>query len=66
MSYKLKFLPIALKEWNKLDNTIKKQLKRKLEEVIQNPKIQAKAGNPQTMCPPQFLVFFDRNRGVRH
>jgi len=41
MIYKLKFLPIALKEWNKLDNTIKKQLKKKLEEVIQNPKIQA-------------------------
>lgn len=41
MTYKLKFLPIALKEWNKLDNTIKKQLKKKLEEVIQNPKIQA-------------------------
>ncbi|MDY0361440.1 MAG: type II toxin-antitoxin system RelE/ParE family toxin [Desulforegulaceae bacterium] len=41
MIYKLKFLPIALKEWNKLDNAIKKQLKKKLEEVIQNPKIQA-------------------------
>lgn len=41
MSYKLKFLPIALKEWKKLDNTIRKQLKKKLEEVIQNPKIQA-------------------------
>jgi len=41
MTYKLKFLPIALKEWNKLDKTIKKQLKKKLEEMIQNPKIQA-------------------------
>ena len=41
MNYKLKFLPIALKEWKKLDNTIRKQLKKKLEEIIQNPKIQA-------------------------
>ena len=39
MTYKLKFLPIALKEWKKLDNTTKKQLKKKLEKVIQNPKI---------------------------
>ncbi len=41
MTFKLKFLPIALKEWNKLDNTIKRQLKKKLEEIIHNPKIQA-------------------------
>lgn len=39
MIYKLKFLPIALKEWGKLDNSIKKQFKKKLEEIIKNPKI---------------------------
>ncbi|BCS97432.1 RelE toxin [Desulfoluna limicola] len=41
MPYKLKFLPTALKEWKKLDNTISTQLKKKLEEVLQNPRIQA-------------------------
>ena len=41
MTYKLKFLPTALKEWKKLDNTIRIQLKKKLEEVLENPTIQA-------------------------
>jgi len=41
MPYKLKFLPTALKEWKKLDNTISTQLKKKLAEVLQNPRIQA-------------------------
>ncbi len=31
MNYKLKFLPTALKEWKKLDNTIQTQLKKKLQ-----------------------------------
>ena len=37
MSYKLKFLPTALKEWKKLDNTIQTQLKKKLKERLQSP-----------------------------
>ena len=41
ITYKLKFLPIALKEWKKLDPSIRVQLKKKLEEIIQNPKIPA-------------------------
>lgn len=41
MTYKLKFLPTALKEWKKLDNTIRNQLKKKLEKVLENPKVQA-------------------------
>ena len=41
MIYKLKFLPIALKEWKKLDATVRKQLKKKLEEVLENPKVPA-------------------------
>jgi len=39
MSYKLKFLPQAEKEWYKLDNSIKVQLKKKLTEVVENPHI---------------------------
>jgi mRNA interferase RelE/StbE len=29
MNYKLKFLPTALKEWKKLDNSLKDQFKKK-------------------------------------
>lgn len=41
MTYRLKFLPIALKEWRKLDNSVKSQFKKKLEEVLKQPEIQA-------------------------
>jgi mRNA interferase RelE/StbE len=39
MSYKLSFHPKALKEWNKLDSSIKEQFKKKLEKRLQNPKV---------------------------
>lgn len=39
MSYKLKFLPTALKEWKKLDNTIKTQFKKKLKERVEHPHV---------------------------
>ncbi len=38
MSYKLKFLPSALKEWKKLAPPIQKQFKNKLKERMQNPR----------------------------
>lgn len=41
MSYKLKFLPSAMKEWKKLAPPIQKQFKKKLNERILNPRIQA-------------------------
>ena len=34
MTYKLKFLPAALKEWKKLAPTIKTQFKKKLAERL--------------------------------
>ena len=37
MSYKLLFLPSALKEWKKLGSTIQEQFKKKLSERISNP-----------------------------
>lgn len=37
MSYRLKFLPTALKEWKKLDNSIQSQFKKKLAERLENP-----------------------------
>lgn len=39
MTYSLKFLPSAWKEWKKLDNTIQKQLKKKLSERLENPHV---------------------------
>jgi len=39
MSYKLKFLPTALKEWKKLDNTIQSQFKKKIKERLENPHV---------------------------
>ena len=39
MSYSLEFLPKALKEWDSLNSTIKEQFKKKLQKVLENPKI---------------------------
>lgn len=39
MSYKLKFLPSALKEWRKLAPEIKEKFKRLLERRLENPHI---------------------------
>jgi len=39
MNYKLKFLPISLKEWKKLDNTIQTQFKKKIKNVLAKPHI---------------------------
>jgi len=37
--YDLKFVPSALKEWQKLGSTLKEQFKKKLSERIENPHI---------------------------
>ncbi len=39
MNYKLKFLPTALKEWKKLDNTIQAKFKKKLKERLTAPHV---------------------------
>ena len=39
MSYKLKFLPTALKEWKKLDHTVQIQFKKKIEERLESPHV---------------------------
>ncbi len=41
MTYKLKFLPAALKEWKKLGGSVKSQFKKKLEERLKNPRVPA-------------------------
>ena len=39
MTYELAFLDEALNEWRKLDNATRQQLKVKLAERLQNPKV---------------------------
>jgi len=41
MSYRLKFLPVALKEWRKLPPPIRSQFKKKLKQRLENPKVPA-------------------------
>ncbi len=41
MTYSLKFLPIALKEWENINNSIKPLFKKKLQERLNNPHIPA-------------------------
>ena len=41
MSYRLKFLPSALKEWQKLAPPIRRQFKKKLRERLENQHIPA-------------------------
>lgn len=41
MSYSLKFKKEALKEWRKLDDVLRNQFKKKLEERLQNPYVPA-------------------------
>jgi mRNA interferase RelE/StbE len=41
MIYKLKFVPSALKEWEKLAPPLRKQFQKKLRERLKNPKVQS-------------------------
>lgn len=41
MTYKLSFLPVALKEWNKLAAPIRSQFKKKLAERLEEPRVKA-------------------------
>lgn len=41
MTYELEFDRRALKEWKKLDETIRSQLKHKLKECLENPRVVA-------------------------
>ncbi len=50
MTYELVFKQDALKEWQKLDSTIKTQFKKKLVERLNNPKIEASRLNGMKDC----------------
>lgn len=43
MTYRLEFLPVARKEWDKLGATVREQFKRKLSERLLRPRVQADA-----------------------
>lgn len=40
-SYRLAFIPTALKEWKKLDRSVQLQFKKKLTERLENPHVPA-------------------------
>jgi len=50
MTYELVFKQDALKEWQKLDSTIKTQFKKKLIERLSNPKIEPSRLNGMKDC----------------
>ena len=41
MTYELEFDPRALKEWRKLGATVREQFKKKLSEVLEQPRVEA-------------------------
>lgn len=41
MTFKLRFHELALAEWNKLDNSVREPLKRKLIERLETPHVAA-------------------------
>ena len=41
MSYSLRFLSSAKKEWDKLGHTVKEQFRKKLKKVLEEPKIES-------------------------
>ncbi|WP_095159244.1 type II toxin-antitoxin system RelE/ParE family toxin [Pseudomonas sp. Irchel 3E13] len=43
MTYSLEFVPSALKEWEKPGHTLRDQLKKKLRERLESPRVQADA-----------------------
>jgi mRNA interferase RelE/StbE len=50
MSYKLRFHERALTEWQKLDNSIRIPLKKKLAERLVNPRVPASALSGMPDC----------------
>lgn len=55
MNYRPKFLPSARKEWEKPNNCIQKQLKKKLKERLINPRI---SGSELTKVQNMFYLSF--------
>ena len=41
MTYRLRFLPVALKEWEKLGPAVRSQFKKKLAQRLESPRVPA-------------------------
>jgi len=50
MTYRLLFREQALKEWAKLDSTIKSQFKKKLAERLESPRVESSRLNGMKDC----------------
>lgn len=50
MTYKLQFLPSARKEWDKLGHTLREQIKKKLAERLEMPRVPADALHGMADC----------------
>ena len=50
MSYELAFTEEAKSEWDKLDNTVRSQFKKKLQSVLEEPHIPANALRSMSGC----------------
>ncbi len=49
-SYRLRFHKLALKEWKKLDSTLRDQFKKKLAERLENPRVPSAALSGMPDC----------------
>jgi mRNA interferase RelE/StbE len=49
-TYKLEFLPSALKEWRALDNTVREQFKRKLADRLEKPRVDSARLSTMSDC----------------
>jgi mRNA interferase RelE/StbE len=61
MSFKLEFLPSALREWNKLGATVRAQFKKKLAERLNGPRV---AGDALHGMPDHYKIKL-RSSGYR-
>lgn len=50
MNYSLEFKETALKEWHKLDSTIREQFKKRLAERLKNPRVESAILSGMTDC----------------
>lgn len=50
MTYSLEFDARALKEWHKLGDSVRQQLKKKIAEVLLNPRIEANRRHSLPNC----------------
>ena len=48
--YKLRFHELALKEWQRLDGSVRERFKKKLAERLQNPRVPASALHGMADC----------------